>query len=158
MKNKMFHYTDGGLKNVWLQNGFEVRKTPYGKGVAIHDIDGLTKAICMALTHKSSSLTGVEFRYIRSGAMLLTQAGLASMMGVDAQTVARWEKHGRLPKWADKIIRVLFLAHADGNQAISSVMARISTVERLIHQNIVVREVRNKGWRSDLVDVAKTTA
>ena len=158
MKNKMFHYTDGGLKNVWLQNGFEVRKTPYGKGVAIHDIDGLTKAICMALTHKSSSLTGVEFRYIRSGAMLLSQAGLASMMGVDAQTVARWEKHGRLPKWADKIIRVLFLAHADGNQAISSVMARISTVERLIHQNIVVREVRNKGWRSDLVDVAKTTA
>jgi DNA-binding transcriptional regulator YiaG len=158
MKNKMFHYTDGGLKNVWLQNGFGVRKTPYGKGVAIHDIDGLTKAICMALTHKSSSLTGVEFRYIRSGAMLLSQAGLASMMGVDAQTVARWEKHGRLPKWADKLIRVLFLAHADGNQAISSVMARISTVERLIHQNIVVREVRNKGWRSDLVDVAKTTA
>lgn len=158
MKNKMYHYTDGGLKNVWLQNGFEVRKTPYGKGVAIHDIDGLTKAICMALTNKSSSLTGVEFRYIRSGAMLLSQAGLASMMGVDAQTVARWEKHGRPPKWADKLIRVLFLAHADGNQAISSVMARINTVERLIHQNIVVREVHNKGWRSDLVDVAKTTA
>lgn len=158
MKNKMYHYTDGGLKNVWLQNGFEVRKTPYGKGVAIHDIDGLTTAICMALTDKSSSLTGVEFRYIRSGAMLLSQAGLASMMGVDAQTVARWEKHGRLPKWADKLIRVLFLAHADGNQAISSVMARINTVERLIHQNIVVREVRNKGWRSDLVDVTKATA
>ena len=158
MKNKMYHYTDGGLKNVWLQNGFEVRKTPYGKGVAIHDIDGLTTAICMALTDKSSSLTGVEFRYIRSGAMLLSQAGLAAMMGVDAQTVARWEKHGRLPKWADKLIRVLFLAHADGNQAISSVMARINTVERLIHQNIVVREVRNKGWRSDLVDVTKTTA
>jgi len=48
MKNKMLHYTDGGLKNVWLQNGFEIRKTPYGKGVAIHDIDGLTKAICLA--------------------------------------------------------------------------------------------------------------
>jgi DNA-binding transcriptional regulator YiaG len=155
MKNKMFHYTDGGLKNVWLQNGFEIRKTPYGKGVAIHDIDGLTKAICLALTNRSSPLSGVEFRYVRSGGMLLSQAGLASMMGVDAQTVARWEKHGRLPKWADKLIRVLFIAHVDGDQAISSVMARISTVERLIHQNIVVREVRNKGWRSDLVDVGK---
>ncbi|WP_173961287.1 hypothetical protein [Polynucleobacter arcticus] len=151
----MFHYTDGGLKNVWLQNGFEVRKTPYGKGVAIHDVDGLTKAICLALTNKSSSLTGVEFRYVRSGGMLLSQAGLASMMGVDVQTVARWEKHGRLPKWADKLIRVLFIAHVDGDQAISSVMARISAVERLIHQNILVREVRNKGWRSDLVDVDK---
>jgi len=158
MKNKMYHYTDGGLKNVWLQNGFEIRKTPYGRGVAIHDIDGLTKAICLALTNKSSSLTGLEFRYIRSGGMLLSQAGLAAMMGVDAQTVARWEKHGRLPKWADKLVRVLFISHADGDQAISLVMARISAVERLIHQNIVVREVRNKGWRSDLVDADKAPA
>jgi len=112
---KIFHYTDGGLKNVWLQNGFEICETPYGKGVAIHDIDGLTKSICLDLTNKSSSLTSVEFRYIRSGGMLLSQADLAEMMGVDAQTITRWEKYGRLPKWADKLIRVLFIAHADGN-------------------------------------------
>lgn len=157
MKNKMFHYTDGGLKNVWLQNGFEIRKTPYGKGVAIHDIDGLTKAICLALTNKSSPLSGVEFHYVRSGGMLLSQAGLASMMGVDAQTITRWEKNGRLPKWTDKLIRVLFIAHVDGDQAISSVIARISKVERLIHQNIIVSEVRNKGWRSDLVNADRAT-
>jgi DNA-binding transcriptional regulator YiaG len=151
MNKKMYHYTDGGLKNVWLQNGFELRTTPYGKGVAIHDLEGLTKAICLALAEKASSLTGVEFRYIRNGGMLLSQAGLGAMMGVDAQSVARWEKHGRLPKWADRMIRVLYLAHADGDQAVSSVVARITTVERLIHQKIVVREVRNKGWRSNLV-------
>ena len=113
MKTKMLHYTDGGLKNVWLQNGFEIRKTPHGKGVAIHDIDGLTQAICSALTSKSGPLTGLEFRYIRNGGMLLSQTSLATLMGVDAQTVARWEKHGRLPKWADKMIRLLYLAHAD---------------------------------------------
>lgn len=158
MKNKMLHYTDGGLKNVWLQNGFEVRKTPYGKGIAIHDIDGLIKVICLALINKSSALTGVEFRYLRSGGMILSQAGLAKMMGIDAQTVARWEKHGRVPKWADKMLRVLYSDHADGNQTIRSVITRISTVERLIHQKIVVREVRNKGWRSDLVDVEKAIA
>jgi putative transcriptional regulator len=72
MNSKMLHYTDGGLKNVWLLNGFEIRKTPYGKGVAIHDIDGLTNTICLALTNKSSPLTGVEFRYVRSAAMLLS--------------------------------------------------------------------------------------
>lgn len=94
---KIFHYTDGGLKNVWLQNGFEILETPYGKGVAIHDVDGLTQSICLALTNKPSSLSGVELRYIRSGGMLLSQADLATMMGVDAQTIARWEKHGRLP-------------------------------------------------------------
>ena len=87
----MHHYTDGGLKNVWLQNGFELRSTPYGKGVAIHDVEGLTKAICLALAVKSSPLSGIEFRYIRSGGMLLSQAGLGAMLGVDVQSVARWE-------------------------------------------------------------------
>ena len=113
MNTKMLHYTDGGLKNVWLQNGFEIRKTPYGEGVAIHDVDGLTQAICSALISKSGPLTGLEFRYIRNGGMLLSQANLGAMMGVDAQTVARWEKHGRLPKWADKMVRLLFMAHVD---------------------------------------------
>jgi len=152
MNKKMHHYTDGGLKNVWLQNGYELRSTPYGKGVAIHDLEGLTKAICLALAAKASPLSGIEFRYIRSGGMLLSQAGLGAMMGADAQSVARWEKHGRLPKWADKMIRVLYLAHADGDQKVSSVVNRITTVERLINQKIVVREVRNKGWRSDLIE------
>jgi hypothetical protein len=51
------------------------------------------------------------------------------------------------------MIRVLYLAHADGDQTVSSVVNRITTVERLINQKIVVREVRNKGWRSDLIEV-----
>jgi putative transcriptional regulator len=153
MIKKMYHYTDGGLKNVWLQNGFELRSTPYGKGVAIHDLDGLTRAICLALANKASPLSGIELRYIRSGGMLLSQVGLGALMGVDAQSVARWEKHGRLPRWADKMIRVLYLAHADGDQKVSSVVHRVATVERLINQKIVAREVRNKGWRSDLVAV-----
>ena len=42
----MYHYTDGGLRNVWLVNGYEVRKTPFGEAVAFHDGDGLTQAIC----------------------------------------------------------------------------------------------------------------
>jgi putative transcriptional regulator len=73
------------------------------------------------------------------------------MMGIDAQSIARWERHGRLIKWADKMIRVLYMAYADGDQKIGAVISCTSTVEYLIHQKIVVREVRNKGWRSDLV-------
>jgi DNA-binding transcriptional regulator YiaG len=109
MNTKILHYADGGLNNVWLESGFEIRTTPYGEGVAIHDVDGLTQAICSALISKSGPLTGPEFRYIRNGGMLLSQSGLAGLMGVDAQTLARWEKHGCLPKWADKMIRLLFI-------------------------------------------------
>ena len=61
----MYHYTDGGLRNVWLVNGYEIRQTPYGNGVAFHNLDGLTQSICTALTRKAAPLTGAEFRYIR---------------------------------------------------------------------------------------------
>ena len=33
---------DGGLRNVWLANGFEIKKTPFGDAVSFHDSDGLT--------------------------------------------------------------------------------------------------------------------
>jgi len=36
----MYHYTDGGLRNVWLANGHEIKNTPYGEGVvALDDMD-----------------------------------------------------------------------------------------------------------------------
>ena len=81
----MYQYTDGGLRNVWLANGYEVKQTPFGEGVAFHNLDGLTAAICSALARKSSLLTGAEFRYIRSAGMLLSQPALGKLMGVDGQ-------------------------------------------------------------------------
>ena len=106
----MYHYTDGGLRNVWLANGYQIKKTPYGEAVSFHDGDGLTEAICIALTQKAGVLTGIEFRYIRSAGMLLSQPALGKIMGIDGQSIARWEKTGKVPRWADKLIR-LFTPH-----------------------------------------------
>lgn len=147
----MYHYTDGGLKNVWLVNGYTVHETPYGEAVAIHDIDGLTKAICLALTEKVGVLTGSEFRYIRQGGMLLSQPALGKMMGIDGQSVARWEKTGRVPKWADKLLRLLYAAHAVGHEPICRAIERIRTVERLVKQRIVVQESA-RGWKPSIQD------
>ncbi|HEY7803935.1 MAG TPA: hypothetical protein VIC30_05820 [Orrella sp.] len=91
----MYHYTDGGLRNVWLANGYEIKQTPYGEGVVFHNLDGLTRCICLALTRKPSKLTGAEFRYIRSAGMLLSQPALGKLIGIDGQSVARWEKTAR---------------------------------------------------------------
>ena len=91
----MHHYTDGGLDNVWLENGYTIRQTPYGPAVTIHDMDGLTRAICMALTDKAVIVSGKEFRYIRQGGMALSQAALGKLLDADEQSVARWEKTGR---------------------------------------------------------------
>jgi hypothetical protein len=61
----MLKFDDGGLRNVWLANGYDVQNTPYGKSVVYHDLEGLTQAVCRAITRKAGRLTGVEFRYLR---------------------------------------------------------------------------------------------
>jgi DNA-binding transcriptional regulator YiaG len=144
----MYHYTDGGLRNVWLVNGYEVRQTPFGEGVVIHDLDGLTRAICLTLTEKPGPLTGVELRYIRSAGMLLSQPALGRLIGVDGQTVARWEKSGRVPRMADKTVRLHYLAHARGDEPIRSAVERVKTVERLVSQRIVVEDLQ-AHWEPD---------
>jgi len=136
----MYKYMDGGLTNVFLVNGFENKQTPFGESVSFHDINGLTEAICMALTGKIGVLTGVEFRYIRSAGMLLSQDALGKQIGTDGQSVARWEKKESVPRWADKLIRLYYLAHAQGNEPIRRAVERVNTVERLIKQRIVVEE------------------
>jgi DNA-binding transcriptional regulator YiaG len=147
----MYHYTDGGLRNVWLVNGYEIRKTPYGNGVAFHNLDGLTQSICTALTRKAAPLTGAEFRYIRSAGMLLSQSALGKLMGIDGQSVARWEKTSKVPRWADKLVRLLYVAQAEGNEPIARAVERIRTVERLVKQKILVKESRGR-WRTSLVE------
>ncbi len=147
----MYHYTDGGLRNVWLANGYEIKQTPYGRGVSLHNLDGLTRSICLALARKTSPLSGAEFRYIRSGGMLLSQPAMGKLMGIDGQTVARWEKTSKVPRWADKLLRLLYAAHAEGNEPIAKAVARLNTVERLVKQKIIVKTSRGQ-WRPSLQD------
>jgi len=152
----MYHYTDGGLRNVWLANGYEIKKTPFGKGVVFRSLDGLTESICIALTNKAGVLTGAEFRYIRSAGMLLSQPSLGKLMGIDGQSVARWEKTSKVPRWADKLVRLLYTAQAKGNEPIAKAVERIKTVERLVKQRIVVKESRGQ-WKPSLQDEAVVT-
>ena len=142
----MYHYTDGGLRNVWLVNGYLVKQTLYGEAVAIHDSDGLTGAICIALTQTTGTLTGIEFRYVRSAGMLLSQPALGRIMGIDGQSIARWEKSGKVPRWADKLMRLFYVAHARGDEPIRKAVDRVKTVERLVKQRIVVRTSRGQ-WK-----------
>lgn len=149
----MYHYTDGGLRNVWLANGYEVRKTPYGKAVAIRDLEGLTEAICRAFVEGTKPLSGAEFRYIRSTGLLLSQAGLGEAFESDAQTIARWEKRGRIPRMADEMIRLLYLEHANGNVRLRSAFETLRAVERAKEgpkPTMVIVEARGEHWESRL--------
>ena len=140
----MYHYTDGGLRNIWLANGYERVETRYGEALTIQDLPGLTRAICKALIRKNSKLTGAEFRYLRQ-AMLMSQASLGRTLGRTDQAIAGWEKNSKVPKFADQMLRVVYAAHADGNEQVKNIIHAMNDVERTI--NFVMTETK-KGWQS----------
>lgn len=149
----MYHYTDGGLRNVWLANGYKVLKTAHGEAVAIHDIEGLTDTLCKTFVQKPRPLSRTEFRYIRTSGLLLSQAALGAALGVDAQTVARWEKDKHIPKMADKMIRLIYLEHANGNVRLKSAFETLRAVERAMNgpqPTRVVVETKGEHWESRL--------
>lgn len=60
------HYTQCGLPDVWLLNGFCRRETPYGDAVSVENINGLHRAIALYLVKKKAELTGSELRFLRN--------------------------------------------------------------------------------------------
>ena len=148
----MYKFTDGELHNVWLANGFAIKKTAYGNAVAIEDVPGLTRAICAALTKKPGRLTGAEFRYLRLH-LRLSQKALGQLFGNTEQAVAIWEKKGKIPLLADKHLRLIWAEHDDGNEAIKRVMDRLKIVEQVTQSKIILKET-SLGWKSRIEPVA----
>lgn len=110
----MYHYRESGLPNVYLSSGYREVKTPYGPSVVIKDVDGLHYAIAAMLVNERPHLTGPEVRFIRRY-LEKTQAELGAVLGVEEQSVRRWERLARVPKPADRALRLLFL-NAFGNR------------------------------------------
>src|ERR1700728_1704127 len=90
-KSDRYHYTECGLDNIYLVNGFEYVETPRGTGATIKNIDGLHHAIGEMLVEEKKALSGKEFRFLRHE-VNLTQQDLAAIVGVNVQTIARFEK------------------------------------------------------------------
>ena len=139
----MYHYTECGLDNVWLENGYAMHDTPYGKGVSVADADGLDRALALYLTDKPGPLTGREFRFLRT-LLGLAQRSLADLVGVTEQSVSRWERTGTVPKQGDAALRLLVLEKFNGDGRWSRMIERINTVDRLANQQSVFREQRRK--------------
>lgn len=140
-----YHYTESGLTNVWLTNGYTVRNTRYGEGVSIHDVDGLHRAIARILANKPH-LTGAEVRFLRKE-MGMSQRGLGGLLGVSDQAVALWERKGRLPKTADRLLRLIYVEHDKGNAPIVSFIERLNDLDRKDQERIIAEEA-GEGWQA----------
>lgn len=146
----MHHFTDGGLRNVWLRNGYVEKETPYGKAVSYHDLDGLIRAICHAIAHKPGKLTGAEFRYLRS-ALLLSQKSLGKLLGCTEQSIAKWEKQGRIPKAEDFLIRLLYIQKHNGDEKLAAAVETLNAIDRVSNTKIIVSATDHK-WTSELAE------
>lgn len=140
----MYHYTECGLDNVWLANGYTVKDTPYGKAISIEHADALHRLLADQLVDKVGRLTGKEFRFLRVQ-LGMSQAVMARAHGVSEQNVSLWERHGKVPKANDHLLRIFVMGHRTNNKRLRQAIDRMMTVERLVHQRIIA-QATPAGW------------
>lgn len=109
MKKEPLHYTDCGLDNIFLMNGYDYHEVDEDRYLSVSDIDGLHKAIGLHIVLYKKAPTPQEMRFLRTE-MHLSQADLASKLGVTDQSIARWEKgHCEVPGPAVFSFKVLYV-------------------------------------------------
>ena len=143
----MYHYETCGLDNVWLCNGYEIREYGNQKSVAIHDIDGLHRAIVKQLIEKPAPLSGAEFRFLRVE-MDLSQSMLSTLLGVTDQAIAKWEKGQtkKPPAAADRLMRALASERVlNASGSVSEIVELLAKIDRQIIERLEFEET-SQGW------------
>ena len=92
------------------------------------DVAGLHQVIAKRLIENKPHLSGGEFRFLRKE-LGLSQAKLGKLWGYDAQSVAIWEKRGRVPVIADRFIRVYYREVAEGNANIVEMIEHLNDLD-----------------------------
>lgn len=145
----MFEYRDCGLKDIWLASGYSWEEIEgIGPCLEIEDIDGLHRAIAHHLVNYRKRLSGPEIRFLRTE-MGLSQKRLADTLGVDEQTVSLWERSKRRPAVsAERMLRLLYLEHADGTTKLAELIERWNDTDRQDHEeHRTTAEREPSGWR-----------
>ncbi|MGO4259768.1 helix-turn-helix domain-containing protein [Lysobacter sp. TAB13] len=125
----MYRYVGCGLPNVFLRNGYEMVKTPYGEGVTIHDLDGLHQALGSTIVGSPDPLSGAEFRFIRTE-LELSQKMLGQLLGCNEQAVARWEKgRSKVDAPAERLLRLFYKQAKLGEKKLAVALESLQELE-----------------------------
>ena len=125
----LYHYTECGLDDVWLEGGVLFHDTPYGPGVSIMDVDGLHRVIGLGLCDSVRKLRGREIRFLRIE-LDLSQKMLGTLLGVGDTTVARWESgRGPITETAQKLLCALYRERATGNAKVAESLERLASLD-----------------------------
>ncbi len=142
-----YHYTQCGLDDVYLLNGYKRHETPYGDGVSVEKAEELQHAIAKHLCLSKAFLTGKEFRFLRK-LMNLTQAEVAIYFGCSVQAVARWEKgQTEINGAADRLLRLLYAGSQTTQVSPEEIIRRIAELDAK-QSNRQVFEETEDGWKA----------
>jgi DNA-binding transcriptional regulator YiaG len=141
------HYIDCGLDNVYLQGGFQEIRSPYGNGVAIHDLDGLHRCIAQCLVVKPGPLNGAEFRFLRTE-LDLSQSTMGELCGRKERIVRDWEtKNGIVGEPANTIIRIVYKERYDPTATFEGLSKQIRRLQALDKEHYELKLVETaEGW------------
>jgi putative transcriptional regulator len=148
IKQDVHHYLESGLDNVWIEGGFTKVTGPDGEeSISITDLDGLHRCIAKILLQKTSSLTGAEFRFLRTE-LDLSQTTMASLCGRQERTVRDWEAGESVEEPANTIIRFVYEQRFNPSAKFEDMSKQIKQIQELDKQ---LHELKLKstqhGWK-----------
>ena len=141
-----YHYTDSGLDNIWLIDGFDRHETPYGPATSIRDIDALHQAIGMSIV-KSEKMTGQEFRFLRVE-LDLSQRALARLLKATEQQVHRWENgKNSIPGPAQVALSGYYVEMQHPESSLKELMDQLSQLDAEITElDLRLFELEGDDW------------
>ncbi|MBF38689.1 helix-turn-helix domain-containing protein [Idiomarina sp. UBA4520] len=144
----MYHYTESGLPNVFLKNGYTAAIIGGEECTSIEDIDGLHQAIAESIIANKKSLSKSEFKFLRVE-LNLSQKVLGKRFGVSEQTIARYEKgQSVIPRTTDAALRSLYAESRYKNNPVSYFLDLLADVEaRQAEEKILLQEIHNHWER-----------
>lgn len=125
----LYHYIECGLPNVWL-SGVQTHDTPYGPGTAIPALENLHLAIGLAIVEAKRQMTGAEVRFLRTE-LDLSQRTLAGLLGVQENTLRRWE-HGEIniPGPAQRALAGFYVESVQDGGSLRELMLKLAEKDR----------------------------
>ncbi|KGM27241.1 transcriptional regulator [Photorhabdus luminescens] len=143
----MYHYVESGLSNIWLANGFQQEITDGEVYISIDNLDELHRLIAKVLVSLKRPLSAEEVRFLRIE-MNMSQKLLSNLLGVDIQTIARWEKgQSGIPRVADVALRSLYTESIDEQSYIGDMLRKLSETSIQQQAEKLVFAEKNNMWQ-----------
>lgn len=149
------HYVECGLDNVWIEGGFDEVDSPYGKGIAIHDMDGLHECIARCLVEKPAPLTGREFRFLRNE-LDMSQSTVGLLCGREERMVRNWETRDEpVDEPANTLVRFIYAQHIKPSAnyvGFAKKIREIQALDKKLHEvKLRIRSTKD-GWQASDCD------